>query len=745
MAVVYRARDETSGDPVALKLLDEPVAHDDRFRRRFLRESELAKTLAHPHIVATLDAGEDEGRLYLALELVDGSNLRDVLRREGRLAPEAALELIGQVADALDAAHRAGLVHRDVKPGNILVRSDQEGEHAYVCDFGLARHVSSVSSLTGDRGFVGTIDYVPPEQIEGGQIDGRADVYSLGCVLYECLAGGRPFERDSELSVVFAHLNEPPPKITDVRPELPAELDAVFATALAKAPADRYDSCGELAAAARAALRGRTFVRRRSRRRRQVAAAAAVVAAAAAASGLLALRGGGHGPAGAAGASAIPLRANALNVVDLHGNRLVGQVPLGKPAAGSSAGFDVARDRASAWVLVAANQKLLRVDLRTRQAARAVQLPWVPGGRIAIGGGFVWVTEDGAPGVLGVSTRTGRIARRFTLDAPTGFGIAYGNGSLWVAEGDAIVRVDPRSGRIVHRIAERPGQKGEPDWLTFADGWLWSGSDGGIVRKVDPVANRIVEQTTVQGRISDIAVDRDVWVAVTPDDLIDQFNEDDLHLEATMPAGRDPERLSVGGGRVWIANAAGEAVSTITQSTLVRSARRATARPQTAVYAGRVLLAAATPLPTPLPPIDGEEIRVSTPQQALYPTRRRRERHSTRRLRTPRAPTCSGTPTRRGPRAARCAPLSPRRCRRSPATAGPTRSGSDRVSASRRRRTNRSLRRRSGTRSSAHSPRRSPVGPVPTSATSWGCARSRLAAPSTSPASLRAEMCSASR
>jgi serine/threonine-protein kinase len=240
MAKVYRARDEAHDRVVALKILDDALARDERFRQRFLRESQLAASLTDPHIVRTLSSGEEDGRLYLAMEYVDGSDLRQLLRQGGRLEPERAIDLVEQVASALDTAHAAGLIHRDVKPGNILVGSDADREHAYVCDFGLARHASSVSSLTGDRGFVGTIDYVPPEQIEGGKVDARADIYSLGCVLYECLAGVRPFERDSELSVVFAHLNEPPPRLTDVRPELPAAFDAVFATALAKTPDERY-------------------------------------------------------------------------------------------------------------------------------------------------------------------------------------------------------------------------------------------------------------------------------------------------------------------------------------------------------------------------------------------------------------------------------------------------------------------------------------------------------------------------
>jgi serine/threonine protein kinase len=275
MGTVYLAEDG-SGQRVALKLLSPELARDERFRQRFLRESSVAAGLEHPHIVPTLASGEEGAFLYLAMQYVEGSDLREVLRAEGRLEPARALNLIRQVADALDAAHSAGLVHRDVKPGNILVADEPEGEHAYVCDFGLARHVSSVSSLTGERGFVGTIDYVPPEQIEGGAIDARADVYSLGCVLFECLTGERPFERDSELSVVFAHLNEPPPRLSQLRPELPQELDAVFEAALAKSPDDRYSSCGELAAAARAALQGKTFVRRKLRRRRLLIAAAAL-------------------------------------------------------------------------------------------------------------------------------------------------------------------------------------------------------------------------------------------------------------------------------------------------------------------------------------------------------------------------------------------------------------------------------------------------------------------------------------
>ena len=290
MGSVYLAEDTRTGEPVALKVMAPGLAEDERFRQRFLRESALAAALDHPCIVRTVGSGEADGLLFLAMAYVAGSDLRDILRREGCLETERALRLIADAAGALDAAHAAGLVHRDVKPGNLLIALEPDGEHAYICDFGLARHVSSVTSLTGERGFVGTIDYVPPEQIQGGAFDGRTDVYSLGCVLFECLAGARPFERESELSVVFAHLNEPPPRISELRPELPAAFDGVFAVALAKAPGDRYGTCGEFVEAARAASRGTVLARRKSRRRRWLAGAAVLAATGAALGGFLVSR-----------------------------------------------------------------------------------------------------------------------------------------------------------------------------------------------------------------------------------------------------------------------------------------------------------------------------------------------------------------------------------------------------------------------------------------------------------------------
>ena len=252
MGAVYLAEDAHLHRKAAVKVIGRDLAGDDRFRRRFLLESQLAASLEHPHIVPIYGAGEEDDVLFLAMKYVEGYDLRELIDATEAVGDKRTLSLLGQVGDALDMAHGLGLVHRDVKPANILIGAG-EAEHAYLCDFGLARHASTVASLTGNA-FVGTIAYVAPEQIESGAVDARADIYSLGCVLYECLTGAAPFERDGELQVVFAHLKEPPPLVTSLRPDLPDAIDAVVQKALAKAPDDRFSTCGELIAEAGEAL-----------------------------------------------------------------------------------------------------------------------------------------------------------------------------------------------------------------------------------------------------------------------------------------------------------------------------------------------------------------------------------------------------------------------------------------------------------------------------------------------------------
>ncbi len=253
MGAVYLGQDVHLQRKVAVKVLVPELAADERFRKRFLTESQLAASLDHPNIVPIYAAGEEGGLLYLAMRYVEGYDLRELVdSTPGGLEPAQALRMLGPVADALDAAHALGLVHRDVKPANVIVAADTE--QPYLCDFGLARHAMSAESLTGTQGFVGTIAYIAPEQIASGNVDARADVYSLGCVLYECLAGSPPYVRPGDLQVIFAHVNEPPPLLTAARPALPPQIDAVVQKALAKEPDERYSTCSELVSEAAAAL-----------------------------------------------------------------------------------------------------------------------------------------------------------------------------------------------------------------------------------------------------------------------------------------------------------------------------------------------------------------------------------------------------------------------------------------------------------------------------------------------------------
>ncbi|MFF3213253.1 serine/threonine-protein kinase [Streptomyces sp. NPDC002886] len=259
MAVVYRAHDVRLDRTVALKLLAPELARNDVFRQRFAHESKVAAAIDHPHIVPVFEAGETDGLLYIAMRYVPGQDLRAMLDRTGPLPVDAAARIAGQVASALDAAHAHDLVHRDVKPGNILVAGGTDSEHpehVYLTDFGLTKKSLSLTGFTSVGQFVGTLDYVAPEQIAGKPVDGRCDVYSLGCVVYEMMAGAPPFQRDEDMALLWAHQYDPPPPLTSLRPDLPPGVDEVLARALAKTPEDRWGSCLEFTGALRRAGAG---------------------------------------------------------------------------------------------------------------------------------------------------------------------------------------------------------------------------------------------------------------------------------------------------------------------------------------------------------------------------------------------------------------------------------------------------------------------------------------------------------
>ena len=249
MAVVFRALDERLGRQVALKILAPALAADAAFRQRFIRESRAAAAVDHPNIIPVFEAGESGGALFIAMRYVRGGDVRSLLSREGSLPASRVAAIVSPVAAALDAAHAAGLVHRDVKPANMLL-DVQQGRpvHVYLSDFGLSKEALATSGLTGTGQFLGTVDYAAPEQADGRPVDGRTDQYALGCAAFEMLCGEPPFPRDHGLAVLHAHLSAPPPPISSRLGTLSAGLDPVLARVLAKSPDDRYASCAEFAA-----------------------------------------------------------------------------------------------------------------------------------------------------------------------------------------------------------------------------------------------------------------------------------------------------------------------------------------------------------------------------------------------------------------------------------------------------------------------------------------------------------------
>lgn len=250
MSAIYRATHTALDRVVALKLLSGEMAHDRTTRERFTNEWRIAAGLRHPNILTVYDAGEVDGHLFLAMELIEGGDLGDVIARDGALSPAHALPILAQTADALDAAHAAGLVHRDVKPANVLLA----GDHVYLTDFGLSKVLGRNTRLTAPGRMVGTAEYLAPEQIRGEPVDARTDVYALGCVFYEVLTGSSPFIGESDFVLMYAHLEHEPPPVSERSPGLPPAVDEVVSQAMAKHPADRHASAGEAVGALKAAF-----------------------------------------------------------------------------------------------------------------------------------------------------------------------------------------------------------------------------------------------------------------------------------------------------------------------------------------------------------------------------------------------------------------------------------------------------------------------------------------------------------
>jgi streptogramin lyase len=563
---------------VALKLVAPELADSEPFRRRFLREQELAASIDHPNVLPVYNAGETDGMLWIAMRYVDGIDLRALLARQGPLPPARAVAIAGQVASALDAAHARGLVHRDVKPGNILLAEGAGGiEHGYLADFGLTRHAGAASPLTASGQLVGTVDYVAPEQAEGGSVDGRADQYALACVLFECLTGAVPFRRPTELAVIWAHVHQPPPRLQDVRAGLPEQLDAAVARGLAKAPVDRYPTCTDLATSARDALgpdakapvrpehparpaaqRPTAGSPRLSRRSTAVVLTVALVvlAGTAVAAGLLVRtdRRAGQGPAALTAAPGTAVRIDAVTG-DTAAVVKVGAEPLAVAAGGSLV-----------WVVNDRDASLSEIDPTTNRVQDTVPLPGsgpagVGGPGLAFGNGTAWILNsvDGTVNRIDAGILRDQIS---VGESPSS--IAVAPNAAWVTSQvkGVAARIDPGSNQVVWKATvgrTLSGVAASPDGSTV---WVINHRDK-IVTEIDGRKNRVVDQIRLK-----LAPDQAtfgegaVWVTCTADNAVLRIDPLTRRTEQ-IAVGDGPTGIAFGAGRVWVANNRDGTVSSI--------------------------------------------------------------------------------------------------------------------------------------------------------------------------------------
>jgi DNA-binding beta-propeller fold protein YncE len=562
MGVVYRATHLALDRQVALKVIARHLSSDEGFRERFLRESRLAARLEHPNVVPVYDAREEDGELIVAMRLVGGGDLKKRIAA-GPLAPEEAIDLLAQVADALDSAHAAGIVHRDVKPHNILL----EGDHAYLSDFGLAKALGDSGVISG-ASIVGTVEYMSPEQWRGQDVGPAADVYSLGCVLYEVLTGIVPFARLAG----------------DAEPKMPAGLDAVIERAVAKDPSARYPTAGALIEAARErqgatptatgvlsagpeaptrALSDRGGPRRRSLRWGWLLTPAVLAALVAA---LVLLLGGSDvsvsspvsvgGPPLrlAAGEGAVWVTSAAdgtLTRLDPRTRRIVGE-PL-RLGRGISA---VAVGRKSVWVSSPRTSSVLRVDPVADRVIGRIRVGGRPGA-IIVAGGRVWVADEGGAGVTAINPRGERVFRRGIAPHSAPLRIAAGAGGIWVSSAStgSVRRID----QTTAKASGTPVRAGRgPAGITVGGGLVWvANSRSDTVTRVDPSIQGILgDPIPVGGRPGGIDAGTNlVWVASAADDTVSRIDiEDGDVVGDPIDVGPDPGAITIGEEAVWVAN-----------------------------------------------------------------------------------------------------------------------------------------------------------------------------------------------
>ena len=610
MGAVYRAEEEGLGRKVALKVIAPELAQDERFRERFLRESQIAASLDHPHVIPIYQAGAEEGVLFLAMRYVEGTDLANLLAEEGALQPGRAVSLLEQIGSALDAAHERGLVHRDVKPSNVLISRSAGTEDCYLSDFGLTKRAGSLSGASAPGDVVGTLEYVAPEQITGDEIDARADLYSLACVFYECLTGAPSFPRATDVALLWAHVHEEPESPTKLRPELPKAIDGVLARALAKEPARRYASAGEFVAATRSAL-GLVETAAAPPSRLRWAVAAVMLALAVAAALFLLTRGSG-------GLSSVS--PNSVGVIDPGSNKLVAEVQVGTRPEGLTVGegavwvtkedgtvsridpetrrlvgtikvdgypSDVAVGDKTVWVAVSELKldsregSTYRGGLVVRTAETFVPVPsWFepeseivanatlgglfcvrPAASVAVGTNAVWYACDIVLLRVDLRTRTPALVANIRISgsayavASQFSDLAFGLGSLWLADRatNTVTEIDP-----VTRTAVRPITVGQaPTALAVGSGSVWVANfDEDTVWRIEvsgrgqPVNLKSI--AVGDGPVDVAASDDAVWVANSLDGTVSRIDPSTNEVVATIEVGNEPRRLAAGEGAVWV-------------------------------------------------------------------------------------------------------------------------------------------------------------------------------------------------
>ena len=574
MGVVYRAEHVRLGRKAALKVVAPQIAREPKFRERFLRESRTAGSLDHPNVIPLYDAGEADGVLYIAMRFVDGVDLSSLIASEGKLEPARTARIVAQVASALDAAHEAGLVHRDVKPSNVLLpaRGAGRGEHAYLGDFGLTKRVLSESGVTGSSAFIGTIAYVAPEQIEGKSVDARADQYSLACLVYECLTGRRPFERETDIATLYAHLRDPFPSVGEsvADPAMRAELDAALARAGSKNAQDRFDSCGDLAEellritgatsstsgtgtspAAKPPPRGRRSPR--PPRRRVLVGLAALAVLVVVGFGLYQVLAGGSG--------APVVTGNGVATIDPNTNRATLVTALEDVPSGAVA------DETAIWIVRFDADSVTWIDTTTHEKLG-----------IGVGAGPAGVTsmvqrgDDGNPeGLVWVTNATGETLSKLDaaqlgpeprssvrLDFRPG-ALTAGGGFLWVldAQADRMMELDASTG------GKAPGMDpistgADPVAVAVMDDVVWvaNGLDRSLTRLTigltspDPALALGFTPTA-------LAADPDgrtLWIVNNGGDEVVQFATVSREISGRIAVGSRPVSVVAGAGAVWVAN-----------------------------------------------------------------------------------------------------------------------------------------------------------------------------------------------